>query len=367
MSYNNHDDGNPFYTDVPTTSPTQTNNNNINNNTNNNTNNNVNNQYNNQPQAIFTNTNVNFDDYSSAPKQSTQYQPDLQFQSFEHATIDVNSKSNNNSNNNNNRIGGGGINVPEADFSETVNLNSEGQADQKKYSFYQPQYYRFLFNVDTTEVAHRLLRSMIPIKFSFFDLIRENPDIYGPFWVTTTLVFIIAATANLNSYFHSDHKLWEANFKTVVYSAIAIYGYALVIPLVLWGIFKWMKLGLRILDMLCIYGYALFIFIPASIICLIPVGLVQWIVVGVCTLVSGAFLVTNVFAPLKGDYTKRGLIICGGIAALHLGLALLLKLYFFANNTDGQFVVTPTPSPTPTLTPTTTTTGSSTGNSTTTA
>ncbi|GAM26248.1 hypothetical protein SAMD00019534_094230, partial [Acytostelium subglobosum LB1] len=338
MSYNNNknmNDGNPFYTEEL---PITTHDNNIHQPMNQpQQQHQPQNMYTSQPQAIFTNTNVNFDDFSSAPpQQSTTYQPDLQFQSFDHSSIDINpSTSSSSSTSNKDRIGGGG--VPQGDFSHEP-LNNEATGEEKKYGFYQPQYYRFLFNVDTVEVGHRILRSMLPIKFSFFEMVRENPDMYGPWWITITLVLFIAVTANLNEYFHTNHKTWEVDFHRLVYSAISIIGYALIIPLILWGVFKWMKLGVRLLEMMCIYGYSLFIFIPASILCIIPIGIVQWIVIGVSAVVSGAFLVTNIFTPLKGDATKRALIICAVVAALHLGLALLLKLYFFANNTSGKFV-----------------------------
>ncbi|KAM9997843.1 hypothetical protein ACTFIY_007502 [Dictyostelium cf. discoideum] len=342
-NYNNkhHDDGNPFYNEPINTSPTQQQ----------------------QQQNLFTNTNIDYNDYTQNRGQQQQqqqpaYQPDLQFQSFSH-DVDVNpntSPNNNNNNNNNNssnsnKIGGNSSNNK---FSDNVPLNTNEDGTEKKYSFYEVPYYRFLFNVDTKEVGLRLVRSMLPIKFSFFNLIRENPDLYGPFWVLTSLVFIVAVTSNLNEYFHtSDHDNWEVDIQKIVYSAITIYGYSFVIPLILWGIFKWMNLGLRLLDMLCIYGYTLFIFVPASILCVIPLQLVQWIIVAVASIISGLFLVTNIFTPLKEDFTKRGLIICAVIGALHLGLALVLKLYFFANSTENFTISDSSSTPTPTPTNTT--------------
>jgi len=314
---NKHDDGNPFYNE-PINTP----------------------QNNNQPQAIFTNTNINFQDYSAPSTQpNTSYQPNLQFQDFSHTTIDMNQHQQHYPPQQQPKIGSGGSGsrVPESDFYDNPNANLRGNVenpDEKKYSFYQVPYYRSLFNVDTKEVGFRLLRSMLPIKFSFFNLIRDNPDLYGPFWVLTTLVFVISVSSNLNDYFRSDHSEWQVDINIVVYSAIAVYGYSFLVPLILWGVFKWMKLGLRLLDMLCIYGYTLFIYIPASVLCVVPVTFVQWIIVGVASGVSGVFLVTNIFTPLKEDFTKRGIIICAIIGALHLGLALLLKLYFFANHSE---------------------------------
>ncbi|EGC29720.1 hypothetical protein DICPUDRAFT_51115 [Dictyostelium purpureum] len=318
-NYNNkhHDDGNPFYSEqINSNSPQQQ-----------------------QQQNLFTNTNIDFNDYSSQNKSpNPQYQPDLQFQSFTH-DVDINNNTSP-QNNSNSKIGGN-------QYADNVPLTSdESGSGEKKYSFYEIPYYRFLFNVDTKEVGFRLMRSMVPIKFSFFNLIRENPDLYGPFWVLTSLVFIVSVSSNLNDYFHTE-KDYQVNIKKIVYSAIAMYGYSIIIPAILWGIFKWMNLGLRLLDMLCIYGYAMFIYIPASVLCVIPNTLIQWIIVAVAAVVSGVFLVTNIFTPLKEDFTKRGLIICAVIGGLHLGLALVLKLYFFANNTE-NFDLSSSSSGTPT-------------------
>ncbi|KAK5584416.1 hypothetical protein RB653_006027 [Dictyostelium firmibasis] len=349
-NYNNkhHDDGNPFYNEPINTSPNQ-----------------QQQQQQQQQQNLFTNTNIDYNDYTQNRGQQQQqqpvYQPDLQFQSFSHE-VDVNSNTspnNSNNNNNNNKIGGNSNsnNNNNNKFSDNAPLNTNEDGTEKKYRFYEVPYYRFLFNVDTKEVGLRLIRSLLPIKFSFFNLIRENPDLYGPFWVLTSLVFIVAASSNLNEYFNSnDRSNWEVDIKKIVYSAVAIYGYSFVIPLILWGIFKWMNLGLRLLDMLCIYGYTLFIYIPASILCVIPLQLVQWIIVAVAAIVSGLFLVTNIFTPLKEDFTKRGLIICGVIGALHLGLALVLKLYFFANSTENFSITDSSSSAHPAINGTTTTT-----------
>jgi hypothetical protein len=39
-------------------------------------------------------------------------------------------------------------------------------------------YYRFLFNVDTTQVLRRILKSVAPWPPNFFELISSNPDVY---------------------------------------------------------------------------------------------------------------------------------------------------------------------------------------------
>ena len=63
--------------------------------------------------------------------------------------------------------------------------------------------YRFLkkyFNVTTADVRSRLLHSLVPFNPKFYDISEQTPDLYGPFWIYTTLIFIIAAAGSLSGY-----------------------------------------------------------------------------------------------------------------------------------------------------------------------
>jgi hypothetical protein len=66
-----------------------------------------------------------------------------------------------------------------------------------------PSNYRFLkkyFNVTTADVRSRLLHSLIPFNPKFYDISEQTPDLYGPFWIYTTLIFILAAAGSLAGY-----------------------------------------------------------------------------------------------------------------------------------------------------------------------
>ena len=77
-----------------------------------------------------------------------------------------------------------------------------------------------LFDVDTLQVLNRIKSSLLPRpKGAFFELVTPNPDLYGPFWISTTLVFAMAMTGNLASFvaFVPDaaHPKWTYNFNQV--------------------------------------------------------------------------------------------------------------------------------------------------------
>jgi len=98
-----------------------------------------------------------------------------------------------------------------------------------------------------------------------------------------------------------------------------------------WLYVKWIDLNMNLIDILCIYGYSLFVYSPVALLCIIPNDLAKWIVVGIGCLFSAAFLVVNLWMPLreKLTYAIISLIV---ITALHLGLALTFRLYFFNLN-----------------------------------
>ena len=64
------------------------------------------------------------------------------------------------------------------------------------FSFIRP-YFKVTFN----DIKTRIIKSFLPINNSFFDIAVDKPDLYGPFWIYTTLIYVIAAGGALSYYF----------------------------------------------------------------------------------------------------------------------------------------------------------------------
>jgi len=62
------------------------------------------------------------------------------------------------------------------------------------------EYYRPYFNITTEDVKTRLKLSVNIMQPTFFETIKDNPDLYGPFWIYSTVVFMITAVGNLSDY-----------------------------------------------------------------------------------------------------------------------------------------------------------------------
>lgn len=217
--------------------------------------------------------------------------------------------------------------------------NQENNAPSK--SFWTLEYYQQFFDVDTKDVTDRIIYSIFPMKDSTCkNLMRVKPDLYGPFWISVTLIFTIAISGNIAKYFqHANEEIhWKYNFHLVSYAATTIFLYVTLIPSAVWALLKWGAktvntddledvLPPSILELICFYGYSLFIYIPVSVLWTIPVNFLQWILVGVAVCLSGSVLLLALSAHIK--LSKYKLIITLGIIAFHLLLAAGFMLYFF--------------------------------------
>lgn len=148
----------------------------------------------------------------------------------------------------------------------------EGGAEEERkwyHMFYKISYYRQYFNVDTVDVGDRIVRSLVPIK-NFFEVIGENPDLYGPFWITTTLLFALTISSNFSSYIaywmDGRENDWGYEFVPVTVGAAVLYSYLVLAGLAVWLTQKyWLKHNLSLVSCLCIYGYSLTPFVIGTV------------------------------------------------------------------------------------------------------
>lgn len=179
----------------------------------------------------------------------------------------------------------------------------------------------------------------------FFDLISPNPDLYGPFWIATTLIFAMAITSNLASFFvfvpNADQLKWTYNFNQLTLAGSVVYSYVTLIPVSLWLLLRYYGAWKNLVDILCIYGYTLSVFVPMSVFCLMPSDPFRWFCVLVGGCMSGIFLISNVHAHLndvfpfgESNAKWKACVVLGGMAAFHFFLLVLFKISFFHIDTN---------------------------------
>ncbi len=94
---------------------------------------------------------------------------------------------------------------------------------------------RPLFNVDSTEVAERIVASCVPT-YKWHTTVCAKPDLYGLVWITTTLVFALSVVGNVAKWLTfkatSDVMVWIFDFtKVFIHSLVLIISSTLLIAM----------------------------------------------------------------------------------------------------------------------------------------
>ncbi|KAI8476789.1 MAG: hypothetical protein J3K34DRAFT_516364 [Monoraphidium minutum] len=261
-----------------------------------------------------------------------------------------------------------------------------GDDDPSRYALWNVRRYRSFFNVDTNDVVWRVGSSFLgPFKPDFMAVTMASPDLYGPFWVATTLVFVTAVAGNYAEFIAWNREAhggaggagagalspspapgdggggadgggggappipapggggggggggesiaelqWYADYAKMSYSAALFYGYVFVLGMIFFFTLRWFRSEIRLANVWCIYGYSLTIFIPMAFICIPPLAWLRWLAVMAATAVSGSFVVANLKASIYEAAPARAVLLLGVILGCHVGLGLALRLYFFA-------------------------------------
>ena len=213
----------------------------------------------------------------------------------------------------------------------------EGGAKKTKrrwYDFWKPSFYRPYFDVDTRDVLTRCLVGLMPVGKPFFERVEGNPDLYGPFWVTTTILFLLGIASNFAEYiaywWAGAGEHWTYNFYKISIAAAVFYAFIAVVPVLMWLLQRFVAKGkLTAIQVYCLYGYSLTAFLIATPFCIAPVEWVRWLVIMLACVVSCASLVVAFSKAFRHD-VARGLIVIGVSVLLHVILSFTYKIYFFA-------------------------------------
>jgi len=209
------------------------------------------------------------------------------------------------------------------------------QPSQGKGGFWTVEYYQSYFDVDTRTVLQRCLATLLPTSSNYLSTHLNPADLYGPFWTLTTLIFTLFLSSSLGAsiaaYLSGPDSEYDYDFRLLSIAVSLVYAYGLALPVMLWLALRYLGVGeWSVVEAVAIWGYGQFIWIPVSILCVIPVPLVRWILVFIAFALSGYFLVANIYPILATAEAKATRLLIVAIAILHAGLALTFKVLFFS-------------------------------------
>lgn len=105
------------------------------------------------------------------------------------------------------------------------------------------------------DVLKRILGALI-FRKDLFAEVEASPDLYGPFWLATTAVFLMAMISNALEWI-SDGEAWEGDLKKIAYGATILYSYVFGGGFLLWVWLKVISLAqISLTALWCIYGVA---------------------------------------------------------------------------------------------------------------
>ncbi|KAK2067555.1 hypothetical protein P8C59_001289 [Phyllachora maydis] len=193
-------------------------------------------------------------------------------------------------------------------------------------------FYAQFFDVDTSAMLSRCWAALYP-RANFLDVLEGNPDLYGPFWIATTVVLILFLGGTISDYLASTgQQPFAYDFKLLSGAAGLIYGYTLFVPMALWLALRYFgSESANLLECWALYGYGNLIWIPVALISWSPIAILNWVFVGIGFGLSVAFLLRNLYPVLSATDRQVSKILLIVVLTLHFGLAIAVKVVFFAH------------------------------------
>ena len=135
-------------------------------------------------------------------------------------------------------------------------------------SIWSLNFYRKYFNIDSHVILERIRLSFVP-SHKLIDSVFDNPDLWGPFWMSTTLiVMLFVGSSLLQSILAVIHDKDIANYDLAkLYTAISlIYPYVFGMPLIIWIVCRYYSTPTTFFALVDLYGYTICIWLPIAVI-----------------------------------------------------------------------------------------------------
>ena len=184
------------------------------------------------------------------------------------------------------------------------------------------------FQITSKDFFNRILMSIIPFNTKFYNIIENSPDFYGPFWIYTTFVVLVSSCGSLSRTIQGSR---DSNFfqEFVPTAAILIYFIGFGVPILIALLSNIFGGKISIAPIICIYGYSYTIFLPITIVCSIPISLLQWILLAYAIFSSSSLVIMSISKSLSSIPTGKKIAINIIICIFQIVIFFMLKLYFF--------------------------------------
>ena len=214
---------------------------------------------------------------------------------------------------------------------------AQGVTEEAKKQVYKSWIDRYLccfnwlknyFQISSKDFLDRVARSIIPFNSKFYDLISSNPDFYGPFCIYTCFVILVSSCGALTRTIQGKR---DSNFyqEFIPVAAMLIYFIGFGVPILIALLSKIFGGKINIAPVICVFGYSYTIFLPITIICIIPSQVLHWITLGYAILSSSSLIIMSISRTISNISKGKKIALIVIIIIFQLTIFFVLKFYFF--------------------------------------
>ncbi|GAA5874504.1 hypothetical protein JCM1840_000799 [Sporobolomyces johnsonii] len=228
-------------------------------------------------------------------------------------------------------------------YSAEQRLGNSIEGATKSGGILNLDFYTGYFDVDTFTVLTRCYKTLVPREDYVAEVLAGVPDLYGPFWVPTTLIFSLFLTSSLSTSISAylAGQPYTYDFTRLGAATSVVYTYCLGLPVLIWAAIKyWAGATERSpVEIISLYGYSSTVWVVIAWLTLIPLAPLRLFLAFAGTLLSLAFLLRNLYPILASAPNVSARLLVVVIAVLHLIMAVALWWGFMAGGTgafDGK-------------------------------
>ncbi|KAJ2776766.1 hypothetical protein H4R18_005496 [Coemansia javaensis] len=202
------------------------------------------------------------------------------------------------------------------------------------HSVWRVEYWAQYFNVDSRDVVQRTYLAVVP-KDSFLDVYNANPDLWGTFWIPTSVIFAMFVTASLSQGIAEAlaGARREYDFGMLTFAVFTVYTYVLAVGALVYATTRYFGSQPGLMECLSVYGYAMAVWIPISVLCVLPFNWFRWVMVAVGFASSGLFIMRSVNQIVNRSSGQLHKAIIPLLLAVHALLVIVFKFKFFSYST----------------------------------
>lgn len=242
------------------------------------------------------------------------------------------------------------------DGAETGTWESEPAGTRSEPRFWQPRFYSAYFDINVSDFATRIFRSILPFKplLGWVDDEEDAeggtsvPDLYGPVWVTTTLVLALSMGAKIAEFLANVFRKQETSsltpsitnveFSRLWRAASVLYFYVFIFPVLLTVfqcLFAKRSLGETsvrshpVVGTVMVYGYSMTPVVFAAFVATIPIETVQIVAMAIAFSIGAFVIMLNLWRDVSIQHRSLTYFVRLLAAAAHAGVGTALIFIFF--------------------------------------